>query len=76
MNWITVGLQLGAVVTAFIAAWFWFRSARRAAPPITWDGMGELEGWLNYTAKNSRLAATFAGTSAFLGTISILTGLS
>jgi hypothetical protein len=68
-------LQLGAAFTALLAAWYWFCSARAKAPPMTWEGVGTLQGWLDEAAGHNRRAAAFAGASAFLTAISTALGV-
>ena len=68
-------LQFGSAVSAFMAAWFWFRSAASKAPEMTWDGVGDLTSWLDQSARNSRWAAGFAGASAVFAGISTLFGI-
>lgn len=66
-----VAFQIASAISAAFAAWFWFRSASAAPPPMTWKGLGELEGWLAETARQNRRAACFAGASAALGAIAM-----
>ena len=65
-------LQIMAAFTALIAAFFWFRSASAKAPPITesWQGIIDLENWLNRVGKRNRWAAGFTGVSALLAAAS------
>jgi hypothetical protein len=63
------GLQIGSAVCAFVAAFFWFRSATTDAPPMTYEGSERLKAWLDKAAQNNRWAAGFAGISALLAGI-------
>ena len=65
-------LQIGSAICAFVAAFFWFRSATTNAPPMTWEGIGHLKPWLDQAARNNRWAAAFAGVSAALAGIATL----
>jgi hypothetical protein len=64
--------HFGTAATALIAAWFWFQSAT-ASPPMTYEGVGRFEEWLNKAAGNNRWAACFAGISgALAGLVTLL----
>jgi hypothetical protein len=58
--------QVGTVIAALLAAWFWFQSAQGEAPPATWDQIGQLKPWLDHAARLNRLAAMWTGISAVL----------
>lgn len=64
MNLVVFGLDIVTAVSAFVAAWFWFQSARHSAPPDTWEGGAKLPGFLDSMSKFNRWGATFAGLSA------------
>ena len=75
MTYLIPGLQMVAAITVLIAAWFWYRSACEKAPPVStsWQGIIDLEKWLNRVGSHSRRAAGFTGISALLaGTSTIL----
>ena len=77
MSFAKLFCQFGSAVAAFIAAWFWYRSAQESAPPppMTWEGIGDLKPWLDSTMRQNRNAAIFAGLSALLAGISLLLDL-
>jgi hypothetical protein len=75
MKAILLGCQLGSAVTALLAAWFWFRSARERAPPMTYEGIERLQSWLDGAVSANRWAASFAAASALLAGIGTLIGL-
>ena len=71
MNFVTWS-QIGSAICAFIAAFFWFRSATTDAPPMTYEGIERLKLWLDQAARNNRCAAAFAGISAVLAGVATL----
>jgi urea transporter len=78
---IILGLNTGAALSAFVAAGFWFISARGKIPKSdkTWvsflDTPDEIISALRYSAKWNRLAALFAGVSALFMTAAISLGI-
>jgi hypothetical protein len=72
MDSVSLGLNAGAAITAFIAAVFWFISAagKVPTPKETWatflDTPREIVAAMKDSARWNRLAALFAGVSAAL----------
>ncbi len=59
------GLEVIAVVFAFAAAWFWFRSSQSFASDINGlDTLASLKSWLGNVAYYNRIAAFCAGIGA------------
>lgn len=67
-------LQIGSAGCAFVAAGLWWWSALGDAPPMTFDRIEDVQGWLNQAAQRNRWAAGFAGLSALLAGIATLLG--
>lgn len=73
-------LQGVAALLAFVAAYFWFKSAAVRVPDFAKihtfvDGLGQLTPagvWATETAKFNKWGAGFAAGAAFLGGLSIL----
>ena len=70
-------VSLGVAISAFLAAYYWFRSAavKLPAPGMYWDEMPETDPWLQATraaARFNRLGAMWAGVSALLTFISLI----
>ena len=59
-------LQMGSVVTGILAAGLWFRSAASKAPPMTWEGVGRLEAFLDSASRLNRWAAGGTAVSLLL----------
>jgi len=78
---IILGLNVGAALSAFFAAGFWFISAAGKVPKAdkTWGGSldtpDEIISALKYSARWNRLAALFAGISALFMTAAISLGI-
>jgi hypothetical protein len=66
--------QLGSAVMGGLAAWYWFRSAAKPAPNMTWGGINYLTPWLNKMSRLNRMAAGLTGASAALMTIATVCG--
>ena len=72
---IVVWLQTASAICAFVAAWFWFRSATGKAPETSYQNIGRLPRWLNQAARYNRWAALFAGVSAVFAGMATLCGI-
>jgi len=70
-------LNAGAALSAFVAAGFWFASARGKVPIAdpSWGGIGktdaEIISAMKYSAKLNSIAAVFAGISALFIAVDI-----
>lgn len=73
---VEIALQFASAVSAALAAWFWFQSARTNPPPVStgWGGGMRPDhpfiAWMKGSAWNNRMGAGFAGGSAVLAAMS------
>jgi hypothetical protein len=49
-------LQIGSAIAGFVAAALWFWSAANKAPPMTYEGIGGLQAFLDGAARINRWA--------------------
>jgi len=66
-------LHTGAIISAFVSAYFWFRAANVKVPDTEdWNAV-DPQPWLTEAAKKNRMGAIFAGLSALLFGIAEMT---
>lgn len=65
-------LQIGAVITGFLSALLWFKSAAGKAPPMTFEGVGRLEAFLDSAGRLNRWAAGMTALSMLFTAIATL----
>jgi hypothetical protein len=59
-------LQIGSALTGLVAAVLWFRSSASKAPPMTYEGIERLKGFLDGASRLNRWAAGVTGLSMLL----------
>jgi hypothetical protein len=59
-------LQIGSALMGIFAAVLWFRSSASKAPPMTYEGVERLEGFLESASRLNRWAAGVTGLSMLL----------
>jgi hypothetical protein len=67
-----LALQMGSVITGFVAAALWFWSAAAKAPPMTYDGGARLNGFLDGANRLNRWAAGATAVSVLLSAFATL----
>jgi hypothetical protein len=67
-----LAMQIGSAVTGFAAATLWFWSAAAKAPPMTYQGIGRLEAFLNSAGRLNRWAAGVTAVSVSFSAVGTL----
>jgi hypothetical protein len=66
-------LQLASAIAAFVAAFFWFRSAMMGPiPEVGWGGGGDWQVYMDRMSRRNRWGAGCAGIAALLQGASLL----
>jgi hypothetical protein len=65
-------LEVIAVIFAFAAAWFWFRSSQSFDTKVTLDGITSARQWLENVAQFNRYATLCAAVSALCQGLTIV----